>query len=134
MGAEYLKVPPVSNAFRTEIEKLNLATRESSNIFFECFSIIDNLLSSHDLQLLRTMRKIIRIRLRHEFPFVMFLYEILITLLLGETNCVLFGFETEMRGMHRVACGLPSHQEILPSVSFAHHIPVHTPFVTVVVA
>lgn len=80
------------------------------------------------------MKEIIRIRLRHEFPLLVFLHEILVTLLLRESNGILFGLEIDVSRIRDIPRRLPSYQIILPTVSFAQDFPIHSPHVPMPVA
>ena len=89
------------------------------------------LLRSDVLQLSRTPKEVIRIRLWYNLPRVGLLHEILISLLLCESNGVLLALERDVCALHEIGRRLPSHQRVFPSVSLGEDIPIHAPVLTV---
>jgi len=85
------------------------------------------LLRPHNLQLSRYMCEIIGIRLWHEPPLLRLLHKILVSLFLGKSNGIFFGCKRHTMTLHKVATALPSHQWILPPVTFGQNVPVYQP-------
>jgi hypothetical protein len=88
---------------------------------------LPRLLRPHRLQLLRTVHKLRRIRLRDKPPLIRLLNVILIPLLIRKQNSVFFRLERQLRALHTVARRLPAHQGVLPSVALLKNVPVHPP-------
>ena len=86
------------------------------------------------LQRLRTVQKVVRIRLGNDPPLVRLLHKVLVALLVRKVDGGLLALEVEMRALHEVGGGLPAHQGVLPSVAFGENVPVHAPVVAVPVA
>lgn len=91
----------------------------------------DALLSSDNLQLLWLVDKVVRICLGNKLLQVRLLDKILIALLIGKVNGILFCLESYPVTIHKIPSRLPSNEGVLPSVSFGKRIPVHLPVVRV---
>jgi hypothetical protein len=86
---------------------------------------IQLLLGPYDLEFSRDMSEEVGIRLGDELPLVRFLHKVLVTLLVGEVDGILLGFELYPVAVHEVGRRLPAHERVLPSVALGEHVPVH---------
>ena len=80
-------------------------------------------------KLFRRIQEVIGVCFGVEGAVIGLLDVILIALLVGKLDGVLFGTEIEMCALHSVGGGLPSHQRVLPPVAFREYVPVHPPMV-----
>lgn len=86
------------------------------------------------LELPCRVQEVVGVGLGADLARVWLLYEVLVTLLLGERNGVLLAVEVDVGPLHEVARGLPTHQRVLPSVTLGEDVPVHAPVLSAEVA
>ena len=86
------------------------------------------------LQLLRAVNELIRISLGYDLPHIGLLHKVLVALLVGKVDGVVFAVEVQVCALHEVGRRLPAHERVLPSMAFAQRIPVHAPLVRCPVA
>lgn len=70
-----------------------------------------------ELELLRLVEVVVRVRLGLELPLLRFLYKVLVSLLLGEPDGILLALEVQVGALHAIGGRLPAHQRVLPPVA-----------------
>lgn len=70
------------------------------------------------LELLGLMDEVVSVSLGHDPTLVGFLDKIFVSLLLGEQDRILLALKVQIRSLHAVGRGLPTHQWVLPAVAF----------------
>ena len=83
------------------------------------------------LELLRLVKEVVGIGLRHEPALIRLLHKVFVALLLGKSNSILLGLELEVGSLHAIRGRLPAHEGVLPSVALLQNVPVHAPVVSV---
>jgi hypothetical protein len=86
----------------TEKVRIHLvqAIYKGTRTWFQLYTAERHLLRSNSLELLRAVNEVVRIRLRNELPLVGLLDEVLVTLLVGESNCILLRLELDSVALH----------------------------------
>lgn len=86
------------------------------------------------LEFSRRVQEVVGIRLGDKLSLVRLLHEVLVPLLLREADGILLGLEVQVRSLHVVPGGLPTHQLVLPPVALRQDVPVHPPLLALPVA